>query len=89
MYETLLTINTCSELYNESIAKIFANHGDLNVQFNHGVENATIKVYSVDGRQVINADVSSGNFVSKMNNGMYLVNITSEGRTQTAKVIVF
>jgi hypothetical protein len=78
-----------SELYNESIAKVFANHGDLNVQFNHDVKNATIKVYSVDGRQVINANVSSGNFVSKMNKGMYLVNITSKGRTQTAKVVIY
>jgi len=78
-----------SEIYNESIAKVYADHGDLNVQFIHGVENATITVYSVDGRQVINANVSSGNFVRKMNKGMYLVNITSKGRIQTAKLVVF
>jgi hypothetical protein len=84
----ILGINN-SSIAGETLANVMALNGELRVQFMEDVSDATIMVYSIDGRQLINASTSSGNFTRKMNDGMYLVNITSKGRTQTAKVVIY
>lgn len=78
-----------SDTHIENIANIFVNNGDLNIVFMKDVNNAKIKVYTIDGREVINVNASSSNYNSNLKSGLYLVNLTNEGRTQTSKVVVY
>lgn len=73
----------------DKIAKVYSNHGELNIEFENVVDNANIKVYTVDGREIINTTAASSYFSSKLMDGLYIVNLTNEGRTQSTKVIVF
>lgn len=70
--------------------KLFPNPTSDQLNINSLKENYDIGVYTIRGQLIYESQKNSGNIIldySNYSKGVYLLNITSEGRTQTFKVI--
>ncbi|MEN8157465.1 MAG: T9SS type A sorting domain-containing protein [Bacteroidota bacterium] len=73
----------------EQMARLFVSQNMLNVQLNAAVDNATLRVYTIDGREVLKRQIGTTEFTTPLENGLYLFNISNGGKVQTGKVVVF
>lgn len=72
----------------DAFANVFSGIGTLNVRMHDDLVNAELNVYSIDGRRVMTHQVRTSEFTTELNNGVYIVTINHNGRTQTDKVVV-
>jgi hypothetical protein len=71
-----------------TLANLSSLEGELHIQFMEEVKEASVIVYSITGQKVFNSSSASSVLSMPLNDGIYIVNIISNGRSQTSKVVV-
>lgn len=72
-----------------NIANLSSFDGELHVEFKDEIDQAVIQVFSLDGRELHRSSAESSTYTLPLNEGLYIINIHNQGRTQTTKVVVF
>ncbi|MEH6535698.1 MAG: T9SS type A sorting domain-containing protein [Psychroserpens sp.] len=89
-WDTLLNIENPDEINKFSISPNPASL-DLNVELPNSIENATLRVYDLLGKKVLETEMSGLQSVSidvsKWNSGVYIVRVSSDDVTQTKRFI--
>ncbi|WP_299223121.1 glycoside hydrolase family 9 protein [uncultured Aquimarina sp.] len=85
-----LSVDTFEEV--SEIFKIFPNPTSqvLNIKFPISKGSSNIKIYSIQGKKILSKqlqDTESTIDISNLTSGLYLVKITTEGRSYTTKII--
>ncbi|MFT3794524.1 CotH kinase family protein [Flavobacterium sp.] len=57
------------------------------VQVKHGLQKATYRVFTIDGRMVKNGELSTEINLSGLSSGVYLFQVSADGKTQTKKLV--
>lgn len=66
----------------------FPNPAKDFIKISHRLNNPTYKIFSTESKVVLQGDVDNGQIpISSLSSGMYFLQITSEGITETVKVI--
>ena len=92
-FEVNVTTTSNVELIRNNI-KILPNpcSGELNLNFENNVKNATIRISDMQGETVISENISQVNQhkinLSELSNGIYTVIIDSDGKTNSEKLVI-
>jgi len=74
---------------NEKGSTIYIYQKELNILFDTDHVDATIRIFTIDGKEVLNERSESTKFTTRLENGVYLIHILNANNIQTHKVAVF
>lgn len=69
--------------------EIYSVDGLLTVEFKDQLVNSRIIIYSLDGKRVLDKQVNSSVFSTNLKNGIYLLNISNDGKIYNSKLAIF
>lgn len=70
-------------------AIIYAADGMVNVKMNAMPNRAGLKVYTLDGRKVYSSPITSSEISVNLKEGLYIIQLTNDGKTRTEKLVLF
>ncbi|MDG5492119.1 T9SS type A sorting domain-containing protein [Psychroserpens sp. SPM9] len=89
-WDTLLSVENPSDINKFSISPNPASLY-LNVEIPNTIENATLRVYDLLGKKILDIEMNGVQYksinVSKWNSGIYMVRVSSDDLTQTKRFI--
>ncbi|MBN1132278.1 MAG: T9SS type A sorting domain-containing protein [Bacteroidales bacterium] len=73
----------------DPLADLSVIHNELHVKFHAGVDQGVVRIFTLDGKEVLTARPETTDYTVSLDNGFYLIHLSSGEKTQTEKLVVF